>query len=434
MSQGLRRFPWAVPLAICLLLTLAGCGGSPEMPGDRKLVVIGFDAADLAEIDSLVTAGRMPATAGFLEQGVAGTNMSFVPLQKSPLIWASMATGLMPEQHGIGGFLRNSGRLNTARDWKAPAYWHIIGETGRTACVIGWWVTYPASSIEGVLVSDAYTYTDSGLRDPRGLVRPDSLQTALLDLVVDYRDISLEDLGRYVDLVALSGHEDALATSLDDLRVILAGDLTYMNFARYLAQRGDYDVFSVYFRGLDLVCHKFWHFHHPESVHRRIVDPALSAFRNVVPAYYEFCDEMLAELLTLFPSDRSVVILSDHGFRREALPRGRHTGGVNAHRAEGVIAMRSPLHVPGTRFDQTDVINVGPTLLALLGLPPSEEMPGRIVTEGLTDSGRRYVERLEGERVPGYGGFAPGGGDSLGGDAEMDEATKRQLRSLGYIN
>ncbi len=424
-----------IPLLALVLLQLGACDRTPELPGDHKLVVIGFDAADWAEIDPLVEQGRLPAMADFMAESAYGVNMSFVPLQKSPMIWASMATGLMPSVHGIGGFQSDDEeRLTSARDWRAPAFWHLAVETGRSACVIGWWATYPATTYGGVVVGDVHTYTMQGMRNPRGLVRPDSLRPDLEALVVEPGDVTLEQLGRFVDLEAAAGHEAVLAEKLDDLRAILAGDLTYLNMARHLAGTADHDVFSVYFRGLDVVCHKFWHYRHPESVHREFPPHEMAAFAGVVPAYYEFCDELLAQLLALFPSDRSVVIMSDHGFRTEKLPRGMRGGGVHAHRPEGMIALRSPIHEPGLRFEQTKIIDVAPTLLALMGLPPSAEMPGVIELAGMTGHGLRFAERLESHRVPSYASFAPAYEDTFETDTEMDEAMKQQLRSLGYID
>jgi len=420
-----------------LMIAVGACDHKADLPGPHKLVVIGFDAADWGEIDPLVEAGRLPVMKRFLDQSVSGTNMSFTPLEKSPLIWTSMATGLRPGQHGIGGFIRRSDDgLNTARDWRAPAFWHLAGAMDMTACVLGWWVTYPANAINGVLVSDACSYTTKGFRDPSGLVKPDDLRDELMDLVVDYRDITLAELGRFIDLEQLAGHEEALADQLDELRVIIAGDRSYLEMAKHLAATTDYDVFSVYFRGLDISCHRFWHYHHSE-VGRGVSDEtAVAGVASVVPAYYEYCDEILGAMLARFPEDRPVMIISDHGFHGSRKRRGSWVGGVQAHRPQGVYAVRSPIHEPGVRFDRTGIINLGPTILALMGLPPSEEMPGVVITDGMTPNGRRYAEKLEDNRVPSYMTFAPAGDDSVmvEVDAEMDEAIKRQLKSLGYID
>jgi len=439
-SETNRHIPWLPArwwVLLALLIVTVGCDRGAELPDDHKLVVIGFDGADWGLIDPLVAAGRMPVMKQFIEQSASGTNMSFVPLAESPVIWASMASGLQPGDHGIDGFIPKArGTQFSGQHLQVPAFWDLAGKMGMTSCIIGWWHTYPAHAINGVMVSDVYTYTKHGCRDEAGLVRPDSLRDDLAALEIDYRDITMEELGRFIDLESLAGHEDEMARDLRELQIIIAGDRTYLEMVKYLAARSDFDVFSVYFRGLDVACHKFWGHYQPEMNNRKPDSTSIAVFNRVIPNYYEYCDEILGEVLALFPDDRSVMVLSDHGFKGKANIDGVWVGGVQAHRPEGVYAVRSPIHEPGLRFDSTAIINVGPTILALMGLPASDEMPGVVINEGLTPAGLRYVEQLEGNRVESYQVFAPVYDDSIQveDDAEMDEAVIRQLRSLGYID
>lgn len=307
---------------------------------------------------------------------------------------------------------------------------------GKTSCVIGWWLTFPARDIEGVMVADVSTYTQVGYRDDAGLVRPDVLKDDLAALEVDYRDITLEQLGRFVDLEKLAGHEEEFASLLDKLRVIIAGDRTYLAMAKYLAERSDFDVFSIYFRGVDLSCHWFWRYYQPHPLDKVITDTVVEVFGSVIPNYYVYTDEILGELLALFPEDRSVVLISDHGFGGVFDGQGGRRPGAKAHRPEGVFAVRSPIHEAGARFGNTPIMDVCPTILALIGLPASEEMPGAVIRDGLDGTGLRWVEHLESRRVESYQALAPVYSDSLGvgEDSELDEAVIQQLRSLGYID
>ncbi|MBT7310654.1 hypothetical protein HN843_02755, partial [bacterium] len=102
-------------LFLIVLLVISGCS-APEHPSDGKLVVIGFDSADWQVIDPLISAGEMPNFKSFTDQGASGTLMSFVPMIKSPRIWASIATGVHPRDHGIGGFLNNKKQLSNSND------------------------------------------------------------------------------------------------------------------------------------------------------------------------------------------------------------------------------------------------------------------------------------------------------------------------------
>lgn len=421
-------------LLVGLLGVLAGCGRE-EATVDRKLAIIGLDSADWLPIDTLLEQGRMPRLAAFLGEATAGTNMSFVPLEKSPMIWASMATGLRPEEHGIGGFVRGDGGLADAHDWRAPGLWDLGGEAGLRSCVVNWWVTYPARPIPGVLVSDAYTFTTAGWRGEAGLVRPADLEPRLAPYRWTWEDVPVEELGHLIDLGALAGHEAEVDDLLRELRVIVAGDLAALDMARELAGDEDWDLFAVYFRGLDLASHRYWRFWETDKSPTEVTPLEQAVFGELIPNYYAWCDVLLGEVLDLLPPERAAVVVSDHGFHG---PRHRKRGwvkGTEEHRPQGVFAVRAPIYERGVRFDRMEVMDVAPTLLALMGLPASDEMGGRVLTEGLTKPGLRYVERLESHRVASYQAFAPAQPDSLTEeDSALDEAVRRQLKSLGYIN
>lgn len=436
-----RTLLFAIALAaLAALALLAGCGSqTPQSPAPRQTVVIGVDAMDWQVVDPLLEAGKLPNLAALMEQSASGVNLSFVPLEKSPRIWASMATGLMPDEHGIGGFLKDKTAghyegLSSAADWRSPAIWDIGGAAGLQSCVIGWWVTYPARAIEGVMVSDHYTYTDQGSRNPEGWVQPAGLVDELQPLSVRYDEVPLELLR-----ILVPGAPEELLLDVDDermreLRIILAGDLTYLNTARHLAAQGQYDFFAVYLRGLDLMCHKFWRFmDHGDGP--AAADDEVALLGQAVPNYLLLVDRWLGEMLTWFPAEANLMVMSDHGFYGPRRDRaGFMRKGVHEHRPEGVVIMRSKLYQPGQRFERTFIMNVGPTLLAMLGLPPSQEMAGRVIREAMAEEALPYVEHLEQHRLETYAGLAPAPPEAVADDPALDAAVKKQLRSLGYVD
>ncbi len=413
---------------------IAGCGRSQSPAAARKLVVIGVDAADWVPIDTLLAAGKLPHLRALLAQSSACELRSLDPLEKSPVLWACIATGRLPADHGIGGFVKGDSETPVrGAAWGAPALWDIAGAAGLRTTTIGWWVTHPARAIPGVMVSDYLPYAAELTVPLEGLVAPDSLAPAIAAVRVDPATITNADLGRFVDLERLAGHEQAYARELETLRAIWSSDRSYLAAGRLLARGDRSDLFLLYLRGLDMVCHEYWRYWRPDRAGVAVSDEARVIFGQVVPRYYEFVDEMVGEVLSWFPPDRQVVVVSDHGFYGSRHYKTGWTHGTGEHRLPGVLIVRSPLYRAGARGGSLGLMDVCPTLLALVGLPPSREMPGAILIAGATAAGRRQAARLEKERVASYQELRPRPTGEAPAEPAVDAKIRQQLRSLGYI-
>lgn len=433
-SASLRARPLALlPLLLSLLLVpfmLGACGkraDTPALPAERGAVVLGIDACDWQVLEPLIAAGEAPNFARLRDQSASGVCLSFIPLRKSPEIWASIATGLEPHRHGTSSFIATA-------LWGAPALWDIAGAADLRSCVIGWLVTFPAREIQGVMVSNHVSFTEAGNRRREGLVRPEALTDELSALTVDYREIPPDMLRIMLPNADSEMLADPDNRKLRILRLALAGDLTYLATAEHLLAGDRFDLFCLYLRGLDTVCHHYWKYYNPgDGPPTDAADREL--YGQIIPGYYKMLDTWLGDLLPRLPTEANLIVVSDHGFYGPRRSRsGAEISGVGEHRAEGVLIVRSPLYVPGTRFDSTFVLNVAPTALALLGLPSSREMEGRVLRDGLTAPAAAYVEHLEGNRIASYASLAPTQAPEIEDDPAVTEAMRRQLRSLGYVD
>ena len=73
------------------------------MPPDRKVLLVGWDAADWKVIHPLMDQGKMPTVQRLVEGG-AMANLATLHPVLSPMLWTSIATGKRPFKHGIHGF------------------------------------------------------------------------------------------------------------------------------------------------------------------------------------------------------------------------------------------------------------------------------------------------------------------------------------------
>src|ERR1700689_1833938 len=161
----------------------------PE-PARRKVLLIGWDAADWKVINPLMDAGKMPNIQRLIENGCMAQLPTLHP-PLSPMLWTSIATGKRPFKHGIHGFSEPApdGRSvqpvsNLSRTCKAV--WNILNQNDLRSVVIGWWPSHPAEPLNGVMVSDHYhragAALDQGWPLPPHTVHPPELAETLAGL------------------------------------------------------------------------------------------------------------------------------------------------------------------------------------------------------------------------------------------------------------
>lgn len=431
--------------ALAILLALAGCGGgdkgggtaqggapAPGRAASSRLLFIGVDSADWRLLDPMMAAGRLPVMKAFRAQAASGRMESFYPLEKSPLLWASILTGVEPSVHGVLDFVRGPAQKPvTGSAWHAPALWDILGAAGRSTFVSGMWTTYPARPINGVMVSDYLPYGAERRRPLGGLVTPDSLSSTVVACRVDPASLTAAQLARFLPPgTDVAAAEKAWPQQMQKLRDYWAADLGYLAVARELRRAGDFDLFIFYLRGPDTISHAFYHYLAVDAAAWR-GDPAEHAlFREVVERYYDWADEAVGEVLSWFPPDHPTVIASDHGFYG---PRPEGKGTVE-HSEWGIFMVRSPLYEPGASFGHLQLLDICPTVLALLDLPAARDMPGKVLTAGASARGRERLAHIEKNRVESYLALRPAAGEAVAEtDSEVEEEIRRQLRSLGYI-
>jgi predicted AlkP superfamily phosphohydrolase/phosphomutase len=105
-------------------------------------------------------------------------------------------------------------------------------------------------------------------------------------------------------------------------------------------------------------------------------------------------------------------------------PTFDRTGG---HRMDGVLILRGPGVRPGYRLDSANIVDLAPTILALMGVPIPSDMDGQVLENLLTDDFRASLKIVTSpETVTEY--YKP---TEL--SAEDEEAVLQRLRGLGYL-
>jgi len=447
-----------VPVTLCLLLF--GGPAPPAAPDSIpvtdtgiRLILIGLDGADWQIASPLIEAGRLPHLGRLRKEGAWGDLRSTTPML-SPLLWTSIATGKPPDQHGIIDFLVRDPRTGqkvpiSSTFRKTKAIWNIYSDAGRSTDFIAWWATWPAETINGRMVSDRLAYSLFGYQsrpeDAVGLVSPPGLMEKVAALRVDESQVTPDELRRFAriseaDLAAsrakLKGDSSqAYADPINHLVRILASTRTYHRIALALLREGKRDLLSVYYQGIDEVCHRFAQYLPPKLPW--VDAAAFDKYKDVVTRFYEYQDELVGELLRAAGAGATVAVISDHGFvsgsDRPDFPPDIELKAGRWHRQYGILVLSGPGIQPG-KLEPRSLYDVAPTLLYLSGLPVATDMAGRPILDAIAPS---FQSRFKLATLPTYEDpTGRGAGTETAASASpaaVDEEILARLRSLGYI-
>jgi tetratricopeptide (TPR) repeat protein len=408
----------------------------PE-PLARKVLLIGWDAADWKIINPLLDQGLMPTLDDFINHGVMGNLATLRPIL-SPMLWNSIATGKRANKHGIHGFMepdtQNGGiRPVSSTSRKVKAIWNILTQRGYRTHVLGWFAGHPAEPVNGISISDLYPYAtapkDQPWPLPPGAVHPESLRDTFAELRMHPADVTEAAILPWIPRAAEIDQEKD--RGLMSFSKILSENCSIHNAATWILKNEPWDFMAVYYNGIDHFCHGFMHYHPPRM--EGIPEDRYEIYKEVVNGAYRFHDMMLETLLELAGPDATVLLVSDHGFHSDHLrPRGipaEPAGPAIQHRPFGIICMKGPHVQQDERIYGATLLDVTPTILTLFGLPVGADMDGRVLVQAFEEAPE--VARIPSwEQEAGECGMHPA---DLRMDPAAAQAVLQQFVALGYI-
>lgn len=406
-------------------------------PLAKKVLLIGWDAADWKIINPLLDQGLMPTLDDFVNHGAMGNLATLRPIL-SPMLWNSIASGKRPDKHGILGFMEADPQTGgvrpvTSTSRKVKAIWNILTQKGYKTHVLGWFAGHPAEPINGISVSDLFPYAVAPLGEkwplPPGTVHPESLREVFAGLRMHPAEVSEAAILPWIPRAAEIDQEKE--KGLQSFAKILSENCSIHNAATWILRNEPWDFLAVYYNGIDHFCHAFMHYHPPRM--EGIPEEKFEIYKDVVNGAYRFHDMMLQTLLDLAGPEATVILVSDHGFHSDHLrPRGipaEPAGPAVQHRPFGIIAMKGPHLKRDERIYGATLLDVTPTILTLFGLPVGEDMDGRVLVQAFDDPPQIT-------RIPSWENEA-GECGMHASDLRMDpaaaQAVLQQFVALGYI-
>ena len=400
-----------------------------------RVKVIAIDGIDPQVVDELAGAGRLPALSRSLRGARGRLATDEANVSRDPArVWTTIATGQPPAVHGVteletrrvagvqgtmsGGSESPLARsihgatdllrltrpsIASGHERKAKTLWEVAADAGLRTAVVNWWATWPATaSGEGtVILSDrAVLRLDRG-----GALDAEIAPTSTYD--------RLKPRWPAIREKAVARAREA-AASLDwgpsDTRAVLARsaelDAMQIELLREVSVPAP-DLSAVYLPGLDIAQNALL------GPRETALTPSDVAIRvQALRDYNVFLDRLLSDVVTAKESE-VVIVLTQPG--RVAASAAGLLG------ASGSVAAE--------RLDvQARVVDAAPTILHMLGIPISRELPGApLLALFSPDFVRRYPIR----QVATYGPPSTQNTDRSG--EPLDQEMIDRLRSLGYV-
>ncbi|MFC7045389.1 alkaline phosphatase family protein [Halobacteriaceae archaeon GCM10025711] len=246
------------------------------MTADRDAFVLGLDGVPWGLIEEWVADGELPTFARFFEEGATGPLRSTTPATTA-LAWPSIATGVWPDQHGVYAFRRltrsYTHEMNTSGDVRRPSLWNVASP----AVVGNVPMTYPATEIDGTLVTGMMTPTLDGTA-----THPPEFVETLTGEIPEYR------IG--LNWAEYHGKRDEF---VEELTALVEARRKLM---RLLMETDDWRLFFFVYTAPDRLQHLVWE-------------------EDVLLDHYRYLDDVLGEVCS-YAADRdaNLFVVSDHGF------------------------------------------------------------------------------------------------------------------------
>lgn len=403
----------------------------------KKVLLIGWDAADWKVINPLLDAGLMPALEKLVNKGSMG-NIATLDPPLSPILWTSIGTGKTADKHGILNFIEpdpDTGDVRpvTVTSRKIKAIWNILTQEGFKTHLVGWWPSHPAEPINGVSVSNLFHKHGGKPKEwkmNKGTIHPDELSKTFEEFHVEPYEITYSMILPFVpDASKVDQEKDK---SLINIAGHIAGASCIHNAATWILENKEWDFLGVYFDTIDHFCHGFMKYHPPQM--NGIPDEYFNLYKDVINGAYRLQDMMLDRLMELAGDDATIILLSDHGFhsdhlRPKKLPKEPIAPALE-HSPYGIICAAGPGIKKDERIFGATLLDITPTLLTLFGLPVAKDMDGKPLLQLFEEDVKpEFIDSWE--TVPGNCGMHP---ENMQQDPWAAKEAMDQLIELGYVD
>ncbi len=351
MNQNKRagRLRWAAWPIVFLLICIS-CSGSGFAKSRRRILIIGAEGVSWETLDESEKLKELTIFRLFKEDGAWGVLESTDPIPGS-VIWASLATGMTQTEHGIVG----DPAADKARSRILPnrfeclPLWEILTEKGVSTAQIGW----PGSSKTSlsplrVAEMEAYSTLKIAGMAKSSLWRDSSNSKPLHTWFAEKPSAESLMSAR----IARNSLENVARLAEDEIKIGTQVIMAFFNGPVSALNHGAAELLGIAQEPL------------PRP---KITIEYLLELNNAIALLLAASGD---DAYVFFVSDTPVPPRSYHG----ELPG-------TTHPIHGIFSAVGPDIEMGRQLETPTVLDLVPTVLAILGLPAAKDMPGRYIKE-----------------------------------------------------
>ena len=392
-------------------------------PGSRAVMLL-LDGGSLEYIRLRAAEGRLPNFSKILDTGATLDLATVRPTGPGP-VWTSVATGLYPSGTGVRSgatyvawnapqaidllpdhcfshALVHLGVVHqessTSADLRVKPIWRILSDAGISVGVVRWPLTYPATGVNGFLVSDRFHELLGSILE---LDERAAFPEAVLPIVRNAFAASLAP----ADLPAVvPAAGDVSPPGAPELSVA-ARDHAYSRTLQDLRAAYDVRFIALRYQGLDIVGHHYMGDTQPSLVADSDHDERRRHLQ-ILDRYYAYIDSEIGNAVSRLGAEDLLLIVSAFGMQRQnpfKQMAGRLLGdpdlsGTHDRAPDGFLLAYGSAVQSGYR-PRGAVVDVAPTVLYFLGLPIGRDMDGYARTDIFT---RAFTAERPVAYIPSY--------------------------------
>ena len=334
--------------------------------------------------------------------------------------------------------------INSGTIRREKTFWEVAAQAGLRTVAVNWWTSWPARDEDGVVLTErAVLRLESGA-PLAGEIAPAPLYEHLLSRwpQLSARAVALAELALSAQPSPHDPSVDSstslpapVARALREAALVDAQQLVL--FREVVDDR--VDLSTVYLPGLDILGTRLRALAGEQASTAILVESA-----DAVRRYYGWLMTQIVEAASVGAPARgggSLVVLVGHPGRSAATSPAiicawwEGAAGIPPGLREGLAASSSSER---ETTQQATLFDLAPTVLQLLGVPPSLELPGRaawLATPAMLGPPRSGEARAGASGptpVPTYGRRTVDR-TRVQGKAVLDEEMRERMRSLGYV-